>query len=91
MAIVGSRYEADLMVGLLLNHDVDARSSGDDAGAVDLALQSQGVRVIVNDIDQEVAREILGLELPSTVMNRPFNRFEAWLIRLLGGNKPSNP
>lgn len=75
------------MVGLLVNHGVAARSSGDDAGSVDLALQSQGVRVLVDEADRSVALEILGIETDASGQRRPLNRFESWFIRLLGGGE----
>ena len=76
------------MVGLLVNHGVAARASGDDAGCVDLALQSQGVRVLVDEVDRNVALEILGIEPDAPGHGRVLNRFESWFVRLLGGRSP---
>lgn len=59
IAIVGSRIEADMMVGMLTAHGVRARVSADDVGGVDLALQAQGVRVLVPSDDQEDAQALL--------------------------------
>ncbi len=88
VAVLGTRFEAELMVGMLIDMEIPARASGDDAGAVDLALQSQGVRVLVNEADKDAALEILGIDANPPEWGRPLNRFEAWLVRLLGGGKP---
>ncbi len=59
VAVVGSRVEAELMVGMLTAHGVRARVSADDVGGVDLALQAQGVRVLVPAEDEDDARVLL--------------------------------
>lgn len=82
VAVVGSRQEAELIVGMLRNHDVHAAVSADDVGSVDLALQAQGVRVLVPDSEASRARQLLGDE-PATATG--LNRFQRLLVRLLGG------
>jgi hypothetical protein len=82
-AVVGSRQEAELIVGMLKNHGVQAAVSADDAGGVDLALQAQGVRVLVPEADESKARRLLHDEAPS---GRELNRFQRLLVRLLGGS-----
>lgn len=84
VAVVGSRHEATLVVGMLEAHGVRAWSSADDAGGVDLALQSQGVRVLVDEADVPMARELLG-EDAAPEPPRP-NSFQRWLARLLGSS-----
>jgi hypothetical protein len=91
IAIVGSRHEAGMIVGMLAAEDVPARISGDDAGGVDLALQAQGVRVLVDAADEAAARRILeespdGRSERSTAAERTPNAFQQWVIRLLGGS-----
>ena len=81
-AVVGSRQEAELIVGMLRNHGLRAAVSADDAGGVDLALQAQGVRVLVPDDDAAKARKLLETESPP---GRRMNRFQRLLVRLLGG------
>jgi len=82
VAVVGSRQEAELIVGMLNNHDIQAAVSADDAGRVDLALQAQGVRVLVPDSQLSRARHLLGDE-PAPAAR--LNRFQRLLVRLLGG------
>lgn len=83
VAVVGSRQEAELIVGMLKNHGLRAAISADDAGGVDLALQAQGVRVLVPERDLSKARRLLADEVPS---DREPNRFQRLLIRVLGGS-----
>lgn len=59
VAVVASRAEADLIVGLLLSNGVRAAVSADDAGGLDPQLQVDGVRVRVAPADEAVARQIL--------------------------------
>jgi type III secretory pathway lipoprotein EscJ len=81
-AVVGSRQEAELIVGMLKNHGIRAALSADDAGGVDLALQAQGVRVLVADEDAPRARQLLHDEPPP---GRQMNRLQRLVVRLLGG------
>jgi hypothetical protein len=59
LTIVGSRTEADLIVGLLRSYGLRAAVATDDAGGQEPQLQLQGVRVRVNPADEAAAREIL--------------------------------
>ena len=63
LAVVGSRAEAELMVGLLTSHGVRAAVTTDDAGGQEPQLQLQGgVRVLVAASDADVARQLLASE-----------------------------
>jgi hypothetical protein len=59
VAVVGSRTEAELIVGLLLSHGLRAAASADDAGGQEPQLQLQGVRVLVAPSDEASARRLL--------------------------------
>jgi hypothetical protein len=59
LAIVPSVSEAELIVGLLRNHDLRAVVSADDAGGQQPELEVQGVRVLVAPSDVPSARRIL--------------------------------
>jgi Putative prokaryotic signal transducing protein len=59
VAVVSSRVEADLIVGLLDSNNVRAAVSADDLGGEDPALQLQGVRVLVAPGDEASARRLL--------------------------------
>jgi hypothetical protein len=59
VAIVTSRTEAELIVGMLRNYDLRALVSADDAGGQDPALQNQGVRVLVAPSDDAAARQLI--------------------------------
>lgn len=59
VAVVGSRSEAELIVGLLQSYGLRAAVSADDAGGREPQLQLQGVRVLVASTDEASAREIL--------------------------------
>jgi hypothetical protein len=59
VAIVTSRTEAELIVGMLRNYDLRAVVSADDVGGQDPALQIQGVRVLVGPSDEAAARQLL--------------------------------
>jgi hypothetical protein len=59
VAVVASRMEAELVVGLLRSHGFDARVSADDAGGQEPQLQMQGVRVLVAPSDEAAVRELL--------------------------------
>lgn len=45
VAVVGSRTEAELIVGLLLSHGLKAAVATDDAGGQEPQLHLQGIRV----------------------------------------------
>jgi flagellar biosynthesis/type III secretory pathway M-ring protein FliF/YscJ len=59
VAVVASRTEADLIVGLLESEGVAAVVSADDAGGQEPQLQLQGVRVLVPASDAARARRVL--------------------------------
>jgi hypothetical protein len=59
VAVVGSRSEAELIVGILQSYGLRAAVSADDAGGQEPQLQLQGVRVLVASTDEASAREIL--------------------------------
>ena len=59
VAIVTSRWEAELIVGFLGSHDIWAPVSADDAGGQEPQLQLQGVRVLVDSSDEATARRLL--------------------------------
>ena len=86
VAIVSSRVEAELMVGMLLGHGVNAIVSADDLGGVDMALQMQGVRVLVSAEDESMARQLLNQREPSVLTPALPNGFQRWLMRILGGS-----
>jgi hypothetical protein len=59
VAVVPSRTEAELIVGLLRSNRLRAAVSADDAGGQDPQLQMQGVRVLVAPADETSARRLL--------------------------------
>ena len=59
VAVVASRTEADLIVGMLRSNGLRAAVSADDAGGVEPQLQLQGVRVLVAASDEAAARQLL--------------------------------
>jgi uncharacterized membrane protein len=59
VAVVSSRTEAELIVGMLRNNGLNAAVSADDAGGQEPALQVQGVRVLVAPADEADARLLL--------------------------------
>jgi len=59
VAIVGSRTEAELIVGMLRSNGLRAAISADDAGGQEPQLQVQGVRVLVAPDDEALARRLL--------------------------------
>jgi hypothetical protein len=63
VAVVSSRTEADLIVGLLRSHGLRAGVTADDAGGQEPQLQLQGVHVLVSPDDEATARQILA-DLP---------------------------
>jgi hypothetical protein len=48
VAVVASRTEAELIVGMLRSHGVSAAVSADDAGGQYPQMQVEGVRVLVD-------------------------------------------
>ena len=59
VAVVTSRIEAELIVGLLRSHGLRAASAPDDAGGQEPQLQLQGVRILVAPADEAEARRLL--------------------------------
>ena len=59
VAVVASRTEAELIVGMLRSNGLRAAVSADDAGGVEPQLQLQGVRVLVAASDEATARQLL--------------------------------
>jgi Putative prokaryotic signal transducing protein len=59
VAVVGSRAEAELIVGLLSSYGLGAFAATDDAGGQEPQLQLQGVRVLVAASDEAAARRVL--------------------------------
>ena len=80
LAVVGSRVEAEMMVGMLRSNGVHALVSTDDAGGTEPALQAQGVRVLVTPDDAAEARRLVGEE-PSAPVR--LNRLQRWIVRAL--------
>ena len=59
VAVVASRTEAELIVGMLRSNGLRAAVSADDAGGEEPQLQLQGVRVLVAPADEASARRLL--------------------------------
>jgi hypothetical protein len=59
VAVVVSRTEAELIVGMLRSHGLRAAFAADDAGGQEPQLQMQGVRVLVAASDEASARRLL--------------------------------
>ena len=59
VAVVASRTEAELIVGMLRSNGLRAAVSADDAGGVEPQRQLQGVRVLVATDDEAAARQLL--------------------------------
>jgi hypothetical protein len=59
VAVVTSRTEAELIVGMLRSHGLRAAVAADDAGGQEPQLQLQGVRVLVAPSDEASARQLL--------------------------------
>ena len=59
VAVVASRTEAELIVGMLRSNGLRAAVAADDAGGQEPQLQLQGVRVLVAPDDEAAARQLL--------------------------------
>jgi hypothetical protein len=59
VAVVASRTEAELIVGMLRSNGLRAAVAADDAGGQEPQLQLQGVRVLVAPSDEAEARQLL--------------------------------
>jgi hypothetical protein len=59
VAVVASRIEAELIVGMLHSNGLSAAVAADDAGGQYPHLQIQGVRVLVAAEDEAKARRLI--------------------------------
>ena len=59
VAVVTSRTEAELIVGMLRSNGLRAVVSADDAGGLEPQLQIEGVRVLVPPSEEDSARQLL--------------------------------
>jgi hypothetical protein len=59
VAVVASRTEAELIVGMLRSNGLRAAVAADDAGGQEPQLQLQGVRVLVAPADEDAARQLI--------------------------------
>jgi len=59
VAVVASRTEAELIVGMLRGYGLRATVSADDVGGQEPPLQLQGVRVLVAASDETAARRLI--------------------------------
>ena len=59
VAVVASRTEAELIVGMLRSNGLRAAVAADDAGGQEPQLQLHGVRVLVAAADETAARQLL--------------------------------
>ena len=62
VAVVNSRTEAELIVGMLRSHGLRAAVAADDAGGQYPQLQIEGVRVLVAPSDEASARWLLAAD-----------------------------
>ena len=62
VAVVASRTEAELIVGMLRTHGVSATVSADDAGGQYPQMQIEGVHVLVAASDEVLARRLLAAD-----------------------------
>ncbi len=87
VAVVTSRSEAELIVGMLRNNDLRAAVSADDAGGQEPELQVQGVRVLVAPSDEAQARQLLAAadDTPSKI--RQGSAFRQWMSAHLGSGR----
>ena len=61
VAVLSSRTEAELIVGMLRSHGVSAAVSADDAAGQYPQMQIEGVRVLVTPADEASARRLLAV------------------------------
>jgi predicted Fe-Mo cluster-binding NifX family protein len=59
VAVVASRTEAELIVGMLRSHGLSATVSADDAGGQYPQMQAEGVHVLVAPSDEASARRLI--------------------------------
>ena len=82
VAVVGTHVEAQLMAEMLRSKGVPAWVSTDDAGGMQPALETQGVRVMVPFAHAGAALRLVGDAPPE---QGELNLFQRWVVRLLGG------
>lgn len=88
VAVLGSRVEAEMITGMLRSHGVKASVSGDDMAGLEVALQAQGVPVLVPDVKVAEARRPLAGSGSGRSEAGELSAFQRWIVRLLGGDKP---
>jgi Putative prokaryotic signal transducing protein len=66
VAVVTSRTEAEIIVGMLRSHGLRAVVSADDVAGLEPQLQLQGVRVLVPPADETSARRLLAAAAEDT-------------------------
>ena len=86
-AVVGTHVEAQLMAEMLRSGGVPAWVSTDDAGGMQPALETQGVRVMVPFTHAGTALRVVGDSPPE---HGELNVFQRWVVHLLGG-RPGTP
>ena len=67
VSIVGSRLEAEIIVGLLRSNGLSASVQTDDAGGIEPEWEASGARVLVAASDVESARALLTEQAPGTL------------------------
>jgi hypothetical protein len=87
VAVVASRAEAELIVGMLRNNDVAAAVSADDAGGQEPQLQAQGVRVLVAPSDEAPARRLLAAADDTPAQAGRPSAVQRWMSSLLGSRR----
>ena len=89
LLVVGSRIEAELIVGRLKSSGVSAFISADDEGGMNLALQPGRVRILVLQEHADKARRTMRDLKPEKKPLKAASRFQKWLWKMLGGEIPS--
>jgi hypothetical protein len=84
VAVVTSRTEAELIVGMLRNNDLRAAVFADDAGGTQPELQVQGVRVLVAPADEAQARRLLAAANETPPQTPQGGAFRRWISAHFG-------
>jgi hypothetical protein len=87
VAVVTSRTEAELIVGMLRNNDLRAAVFADDAGGTQPELQVQGVRVLVAPADEAQARRLLAAANETPSQSRQGSAFRQWISAHFGNKR----
>jgi hypothetical protein len=87
VAVVTSRTEAELIVGMLRNNDLRAAVFADDAGGTQPELQVQGVRVLVAPADEAQARRLLAAANETPSQTPQGGAFRRWISAHLGSKR----